>query len=439
MANPFTGAGKVQYIPDKVKSPVGDIEIPEDYLARSLALEFDNGLADILELGEALDTLEEAANQQLADMDIPATPGTEDQIRRICDGDTITLECYEKALGILKALPQVVFGYDPVQAIHGTTIADVVGPKLTSCKDFDPNLFFGNNTETAEDTANDQKTDQTKKVNLNELMERARKNQEKWAKWILFWDVIWGKASMKEPFKSQSEENDSMKMMKTPGGTTNLLPTQGRPQSLEQLMWEAFPPSAGPLDTVLRGGPYPISEYKTYDQKVSSSAVIWKEPWSMIGKGEIRVRDKGIPSIEVGFLLPLIIGLISLPAKVLELIFSIYAIIRKKMSIFKKIPIVGGAVFKVMTMQPDLIFGIVAVIQGIFIEISIWLAIKPFGYNPDFGSPDDAVPTINPQGAIDEKATTEIEIEDTPGGWMPLDCFKAAQTVVNTVNNDAVS
>jgi len=108
----------------------------------------------------------------------------------------------------------------------------------------------------------------------------------------------------------------------------------------------------------------------------------------------------------------------------------------------KKIPIVGNAAFRAINLLLGFNLLVPILVNDVFIEMCIWLAIKPFGYRGDFGKLE---PDIKPQfdtdtAVVDDRGITkDIGIQDTPGGWMPYDCFMSAQTVVNTVNNEAAS
>jgi hypothetical protein len=414
----------VRYVPGRVKTPLGEPRKRVEDNVRKLALERDIMAADLLEGDNWLDLLDEAIDNQLSGMAIEAPQTDLPDVRKICRGEVITYDCYKKALEMLKAAPIVANGYDPTQSIFGNELTDRTGPKLTRCQDFDPDKFYdavdkeGNRTNGT--GAAPSEALEKQKISLNDASSRAQENQKKWSMWTLFWDLIWGRGRIKDKYRAETVDHPD-------------IGKRERPSERKHLQWETFPPLEGPIDDVTID--------KKFKTKISymddRTAAIWVDPWDPLLLRDQTIRNKGIPAVESGFLLGLIIGFLSLVPKSISLVFKFKKKVMDKLKKVRKIPIVGKAVMKGI----DFLIGIMmltpTLINDAFIEICIWLILKPNSYNADLGNVPEDAGTF--KGEVDNRGvTSKIDILSTPGGWIPLDCFKSAQTVVNTVHNDAV-
>ena len=71
-------------------------------------------------------------------------------------------------------------------------------------------------------------------------------------------------------------------------------------------------------------------------------------------------------------------------------------------------------------------------INTIFLEICIWLALIPNHYVPNVSDIEDIKQS-------DTGVNQAMDVEPTPAGFISMDCFTAAQEIVNRVNQEAVN
>lgn len=454
MPNPFTGGGKVKYTPGRVstgidtKQPIpGDFTV-EDAL-RSLGLERDLMAADMLENDKNLDLIEQALNDQMSGMSIPGG----DDARRICGSQFITWECYKKAREMLKLTPQLTQGFDPSQASSGDRISKRKGPVIMNCRDFDPDEFAEQTdyegrpvNGTSNVTTDPEDTSEEDTESLDDIMEKAAENQKSWALLMLFWDLIWGKPEMREPWLSQSKgENAELGADAALGSLPDII-RQERPWEAQHLKWDAFPTNKGPLDNLTTDNALVDvnnpNEYTKESNVKDEAAAIWIDPWEPLKFKDSRVKNRGLPVIKQGFLLSLLIAIFGLVPKIISQVFKLKRQLLSKFSVVKKIPVVGKKIFKVAKFAIAAYMLPVAMINNIFIEICIYLALLPAGSEPVTGDVPTTLKEQFPKGSksgINNAMPVELKIQPTPGGFMPLDCLKAAQSVVNKVKNDAVN
>lgn len=444
MSNPFTGGGKVKYVPGKVKTPLEE-DVPQEEMdaLRAIALERDLLAADLLDGDRMLDLLDAAIDDQMKDFELPAG-GAKDSARRLCGSDTINWECYKKAKELVRAIPMLANGYDPVQLVFGgDELTKRKGPVIYNCEDFDSNKFFDPTYESGDSPRGGMgiAPGETGTESPQDIQKRAHENQKKWGMMVMFWELIWGRPAIQERFLAQWQETkeniqalqDKIAALEGEGKKKEAealakqlafqklpdLIREERPTKYSQMQWEAFPPDRGPLDSI-KANP-----------KLAAGA--WINPWD-----QDEYADKGLPVIKQGFLLSLLIGALGLPVKVITKIIGLKNKIVSKFDVLDSIPVVGSGVFKAWKAIVDLIFVPYVYINNVFVEICIWLAMKPTGYKINVGKvPPEFEDDIGEMGVASETVTDTLEVEDTPAGFVPPECMVAAQEVVTRVNNYA--
>ena len=101
----------------------------------------------------------------------------------------------------------------------------------------------------------------------------------------------------------------------------------------------------------------------------------------------------------------------------------------------KKYPVVGKvfkAPYEILKFAINIITAIPAMINTIFLEICIWLALMPNLYVPNV-SDIEKVPLSN------TGLQQAMEVNDTPAGFVSMDCITNAQDIVNRVHQEAVN
>lgn len=474
--NPFSSGGRIQYIPGRVKSRTDlpqDLTQSEEDAIRNLALQRDLVAADLLEGDKFLDMLDAAIDDQMKNFNLPAGE-IEDAARKLCGSDSIDWECYKKAKELLRIAPWIAHGFDPVQTMFGTGITPSVGTKLMNCSEFNPNTFFPDISSIGSDNdviPNGQGADpKLPKLPFEEIQKKAQKNQKAWAMLILFWDLLWGKPEVKEPYLSQSKTgslnveqiSESVQKVKQQAaelrnkGQTELadkleaqadkvaksiatlqLPDtirQERPWMVKHLKWETFPPGDA-IDDVLRSKSDGSLDNENFNNKSAAVAINLKS----LFESRDKYYNKGIPAIKTGFVLPILITILSLIPKVSAPVFKLRKSFLEKITPFKKIPVVGKKIFNIIkgiVSVPAFVFGCV---NNPLIEACIWIAMKPLGYGVDIGELPDSFGDLGIVKSSTSDNITSLNLEDTPAGFVPLDCLSAAQEIVSKVHNYAVS
>ena len=448
MANPFAGGGKVQFIPSRVKSPLEEVKQTDADAIRMMGVQRDLIAADLLEGDKYLDMLDAVIDDQMKDLQLPAGE-ISDAARRLCGSDTIDWDCYKKAKALLELAPAIAHGYDPVQLVFNGKIRKKVGPVIFNCKSFDPDKFFDSTTDDPATVTGADGTDPT----LGEFEEpgavqqRARENQKKWGMLVFFWELLWGKPNVKASYLEQLKQNQSnLEAIQTRIDELNSqkkteeakalssqiafaklpdLIREERPAKVEHLTWEPAKTSDAPVENA--------------KDNPTAVAAIKFDPWSMVS-GDIKYYDRALPSNKQGFILPLLVGALGLVPKIVAKVLRIRDKLTKKLKKIKKVPVVGRGLYKAWAVCTGIIFLPAAFISNIFIDLCIWLAMKPAGYLIDVGAvpPEYADDMGDLSVEVDEKVSTTMDVEDTPAGFIPMECLAAAQEIVNKVNTDAV-
>lgn len=470
--NPFTEfGGKVKFTPERVKTPL-DVAptLTEEDSIRNLALERDLIMADLLEGDQLLDMVDEAIDEQMKDFEIPADELADDA-RRLCGKETIDWECYKKAKDLLRVLPWVASGLDPVQAAFGQRLTRRDGPVIFDCRKFNmddyANALAG--TGGSQDTANPAdptNEDEEELVTIEELQAAALENQEKWAILILFWDFLWGKPHMREPWLTQSrlsdldtdaikaniaalreagqdEEAEGLEIALAEHVLTmdrSSIIFEERPWEDKHLKWEVYPPTEEPVDLLGVGASFTRGSdgrqiYHNYDKR---AAAIWIVPSSMF-----RLQDEyislGIPALKSGFILSILMSITSMIPKITSGILKIRQKINETLSIFRKIPIVGERIYLAMKQFVSGLFIGFALINDAMISACVFLAMYPAGeFTPDFGEiPIDDIET--PRAVADYSSINRgMSPSPTNSGFIALNCFDSANRIKNKVDLQAI-
>lgn len=471
MANPFTKyGGKVKFTPGRVATDgreLADVDQSMNDAIRNLALERDLVAADLLEGDKFLDMLDAAIDDQLKDFEIPGNEAA-DAASALCGSPTINWECYKKAKALLQVAPWIANGYDPVQSIFGDRLQKRAGKVIMNCQDFDPGTFFDGTSASGDDnSAGDSGSNDNKPTtdggsaddsteSLAEINKKAQANQKSWALNILFWDFIWGKPYVKDAVKEalakanpgideyqeviqdlravgRNDEADALAKQLTGTLLPNLIMKE-RPRTWKHLAWEAFPSKGTPIQYLTKNKKASDTDF------VSNAAGVWIDPWSLVKEDDV-YKDKGIPAVKHGFLLGLLIGALGLPVKTMGQIMKVRKKIVNLFKILKRIPIVGRKIFNAWKAVVSFLFIPWAYINNAFIELLIWLAVKPIKHSPDLGSvpPEYQDEFGTPNSGTQESVTDKLDIQDTPAGFVPMDCMQNAQEVVSRVDTYAAS
>ncbi len=431
MANPFLGGGNIRFIPDKVKAKpdLTAAEPSKDDRLRQAALERDLAAADMLEVDNLLDAIDAVIDDQMSGMELPSIPGSEG----FCKDDVITWECYKKAKELLRAVPNISYGYDPILGIYGPELVKRVGRYVLNCKDFDPDTFYNqvdSNGQLAVGLGAIGRGDKSEEATepITDLYDKARANQKDWSIKVLLWEILWGKPEIKTSsnpsFDSESLSDDEKSKIAQGGELPDVI-NNGRPKRYSDLRWEAYPISSGPVDSA-------------NDKRSAARAVNLKD----ITK-TMKNPGRGIPAVTIGFLLPILVGFIGLIPKVLKPVMNLRKKLDNKTKIFKKIPFVGKKIYGVVKVILDAIFYTPAIINNVFIEICIILAMLPklpnlkqiFEDISNFFSDEESV--AGGAGAI-LMVDNMLNIQPTHGG-ISLECLEKAQAIVNRVNQEVTS
>jgi len=456
MANPFGNGGDVKYTPGRVESDIGEYVPTEQDRLNDLVLERDNVMADLLEVDQDLDRLDDIIDDQMKDFEIPADE-LADAARRLCGKESIDWNCYKKAKDLLKVLPWITNGFDPVQAIHGK-IKRHDGPIMFNCREFDMESYADALTDD-DDVAEDNEDPELTPEHLSYV---AARNQKDWALLMLFWDMLWGKPAMKEPFKTQSKAgtlnpedvNVKINELKAAGehkkaatlaesvlrNDFSSLIAEERPWHESQLKWESTKGdivdyTVDPSSRFYSG--YTIKQNKPYYSKINdNSAAIYPalDTFFDIDNG-IKFFDLGIPALESGFILGLLMMLISLVPKVVTGMIKFLLKFLEKMSWIENITIVGDYIWPGIVSIIKVPFFLMTLLNNIFIHGCIWFAMIPNSYNIDIETTDEL-------GEINSKFGPGIKTEIKPGptnaGFIPPECFVYAEAIKNKVEKESL-
>lgn len=487
--NIFTkNAGHVTYIPDKVDSDTNaPVKLTYDDHVLSLGLQRDQVAADILTNDLLLDALDATIDDQMKNFAL-TVPELHDAAMNLCGSPTVNWECYKKAKELLRIAPWIAYGYDPVQLTFTDTFTPRVGNVVFDCKQFDPNKFHDlDNAKDMVDTA----LGTGQGLDPNVVQKAAQENQKSWALLVLFWDLLWGKPAVKPGIPDDEAKKNSIdhinkeiQSLRDKGNTAiqnnktkQVIDTEAgldpngnprykivyigkdegtallneadklskslaqskklpntimvdRPRNADQLQWQ---------------GKFAIIPNVTFDGSTSlfrnplDSGNAWTEGasaiWVDFGSffyAQDHYKNRSIPALKSGFILSILIGFCSLIPKI-GFFFIVKRIsFLKSIKGVKNIPYAGKVIYDFFKGIINLVVCIPVVLSSIFIEICIWLALLPGIYVPNVSDAEDipnTVPRIN----------TSMEVQDTPAGFISMDCFTAAQEIVNRVNSEAIN
>ena len=491
--NVFTKyGGKVKFTPERVKSDIGPVEFTDEDQIRNIALQRDLTAANLLENDILLDTLDAAIDDQMKDFAL-TVPELYDAASSLCGSPTVTWECYKKAKELLRIAPWVAYGYDPVQLTFTDRLQKRVGNVVFDCKQFNADTFqntgFDPLAAVDEFTGNDPNTESPSAIE-----KRATENQKKWALLVLFWDLLWGKAVVKPGLQDEESKqlsidyiNETIQKLREDSQDTSVGPdgktpkfsedqkkgfaTQAdnlakklvqsknlpntvmldRPKITNQLQWSDS--GGSPLETNLNmefkeyiTKPVGVKEMRIYPEDVHkdkypwhpNAVATWVDFASIFTKD--LYKDKSIPAIKSGFILSILEGFLGLPPKVcfyfiklrFEFLLGIKWMKTKKILGVKVFNLSGASVWKLLKLVINIIVAIPIMINTIFLEICIWLALIPNLYVPNV-SDIESVPMS------DTGVSQAMDVLETPAGFVSMDCFVAAQEIANRVNAEAVT
>lgn len=459
--NVFTKTGgKVHYTPEKVKS---DLTAPYEYSnedqIRNIALQRDLTAANLLENDILLDTLDAAIDEQMKEFAL-TVPELYEAATNLCGGPTVTWECYKKAKELLRIAPWIAYGYDPVQLTFTDKFQKRAGNVVFDCKKFDPDEFqnidlsvkvdeaLGTNEELGEETP-------------SEIEKRAQENQKKWALLVLFWDLLWGKAVVKpgipddqamaksveavnaeiQKLRSEGKNAEADAMAKRLAQSENLPNTimVDRPRITNQLQWSDK--NGDPIEFNLKSHQDSISVEAGTQAWVDNAAAVWIDAGRLFDPTTSNdvFKNKSIPAIKSGFILSILVGFLGLVPKANLLVLKARSAFLDSIAWIKnwKVPVIRKKILKDTVWKPlkwivSIGAGVMSFISNIFIEICIWLALLPNTYIPN-------VSDVEEIKQVNTGLNQSMEVQPTPAGFISLDCFKAAQEIVNRVNQEATN
>ena len=473
--NVFTQyGGKVKFTPDRVKSTIDPVEFTDEDQIRNIALQRDLTAANLLENDILLDMLDAAIDDQMKEFALTA-PDLYDAAMSLCGSPTVTWECYKKAKELLRIAPWIAYGYDPTQLIFTDKLQKRAGNVVFDCKQFDPDTFHNTGTDpmaTVDSLTGTDDNDPNTET-PSEIEKKARENQKKWALLILFWDLLWGKPVVKPGISDETSRqmsidlvNEDIQKLKADGkneeadalakrlSNSKNLPNTimlDRPRVTNQLQWSDkneqplesnFNPNL--LNPKFLTKTEGVKEMKVSPDDLSESEYPWNEKsvavwldFASLTKAKDLYKDKSIPAIKSGFILSILEGFLGLPPKVC------FFFIKGRFEFLRKIkwmktnntPIVKTIVRKFYTLLKlviDLLTAVPVMINTIFLEICIWLALLPHHYMPN-------VSDTEPVSMSNTGLNQVMDVQPTPAGFISMDCFVAAQEIVNRVNAEAVN
>ena len=455
-----TAGGKVQYIPGKVESHIDPYQYTNEDQIKQLALQRDLTAANLLENDILLDMLDAAIDDQMKNFALNA-PEIAKQAQALCGSPIVTWECYKKAKELLQIAPWITNGFDPVQLTFTDKFVPRSGNVVMNCQNYDPDTFPDpsagiNSALGLGDPTLDPSTVQA----------AAQDNQKKWALLMLFWDLLWGKPGVKpnlpDSDTSQALDTDAITTQintltaqsqdptKTPAqqaiaksqaqvlaqqiSSGQQLPDtimKDRPTVWTDLQWQGA--SGNPLDNVLKSGQEEIKVNATDSTPwVDDAIAVWLDFFSLLSLSADHYKNKSIPVMKSGFILPILMGICSLVPKITFFFIEARQKLLNAIKIVKKIPLVGTAIYKLIQTIINYIVAIPVGIGNVFLELCIWLAMHPVPY---YHNVSDSVPL--PQTSIG--LNTGMVPNPTPAGFISMDCLTNAQDIVNRVNQEAIS
>jgi hypothetical protein len=459
--------GKIQFTPERVQSNDADFEYQDADQIRNIALQRDLTAANLLENDILLDALDAAIDDQMKEFAL-TVPELYDAASNLCGSPTVTWECYKKAKELLKIAPWIAYGYDPVQLTFTDKLTKRAGNVVFDCKKFDPDLFQkdGFDPMKAVDDEFDTETP-------SEIEKRATENQKKWALLVLFWDLLWGKPAVKPNIidadaskKNIDEITAEINQLQAESQDTTIDPATQKPKFTDEekkakanqakilgksLGQEGNLPNTIMLDRPLvadhlqwQGKSDIIPHITKSGQKevrkkgesadlpwVADALTIWADFGSFFTTYD-RYKDRGVPALKSGFILSILVGFCSLPPKIGFFFIEKRIEFLKSIRVVKKVPIVGKPLFDLFKGIINLIVAGPVVFSNIFIEICIWLCLQPKG----------TLPNVSDEVSLPDTASTvtdRMDVEPTPAGFVSMDCFVAAQEIVNRVHIESVN
>lgn len=461
--------GKVKYTPGKVQSSEAPFEYTDEDQVRNLGLQRDLTAANLLENDILLDMLDDAIDEQMKDFAL-TVPELAEAASNLCGSTTVTWECYKKAKELLRIAPWIAYGYDPVQLTFTDRFQKRAGNVVFDCKQFNADTFqkesFDASVEVDKALGTDGDTESP-----SEIEKKARENQKKWALLVLFWDLLWGKAVVKPGVEDEDAKkanldaiNEEIQKLKTEGKTeeadrlakrvskSDNLPNTimlDRPKITNQLQWADK--GGNPLETNLSTDhrlarfytkTTGVKEMKVSPDQVPKDIYPWADgavaTWVDFASlfSTDHYKDKSIPAIKSGFILSILEGFLGLPPKVCFFFIKARFEFLRMISWMKTKKIFGVKVFKpvyeILKFAINIITAIPVMINTIFLEICIWLALIPNHYVPNVSDIEDIKQS-------DTGVNQAMDVEPTPAGFISMDCFTAAQEIVNRVNQEVVN
>lgn len=459
--NIFTSTGgRVQYIPGKVRSNITPYEYTNEDQIKQLALQRDLTAANLLENDIVLDALDAAIDDQMKNFAL-TVPELAKSAQSLCGSPTVTWECYKKAKELIQIAPWITNGFDPVQLTFTDAFIPRAGNVVMNCQSYDPNTFP--DPAAGIDAALGTTDDATQSPNT--ILANAQDNQKKWALLILFWDLLWGKPGVRPNIVDNttanqqdiSDINNKIQSLQTQAQDptltdaqraaakqqeavlTDSITTKGnlpnvimkdRPTVWTDLQWQG---TSGPIDNMLKsGGTDAYVNPSDSGPWVSDAIAIWLDFGSIWFGPNDHYKDKSIPIINSGFILPILIGICSLVPKIGFFIIEGRQKLLSTIKGFKKVPIVGSLVYNGVKLMVNFMAAAPIAFNAIFIELCIFLAMHPIEYMPNVS---DAVPLPS----IKLPTTISLDVSPTPAGFVSMDCLTAAQDIVTRVNQEAVN
>lgn len=460
MDNIFTKTGgHVKYTPDRVQSNISDVQYSDEDNLRKLALERDLTAANLIENDILLDMLDAAIDEQMKEFAL-TVPELYEAATNLCGSPTVTWECYKKAKELLNIAPWIAYGYDPVQLTFTDSFIKRKGNVVFNCKEFDPDTF----QNTTLDSNVDKALNGDETISPNELQQIAEKNQKLWATLMLFWDLLWGKPKVKPnipsnkaklatikaineeiaDLRSKGKTEDADKLAKSLAVMGNLPNTimVDRPEATSQLQWQG---KNGAIEYNLK----PVNGKQENDVAVNPSisapgvpwnddaVAVWVDYGSMFTQKD-KYKDKSIPMLESGFILPILVGFLSVIPKLAFYFIKARVAYLKSIRWFYTKKVLGWHIYRLIYTPIkffiDAITSIVAALSTIMIEACISLAMLPRPYAKDI-SGDDATKIKD----IPQPVSMSMNVGDTIAGFVSMDCLASAQAIVNRVHQEAVN
>jgi hypothetical protein len=173
----------------------------------------------------------------------------------------------------------------------------------------------------------------------------------------------------------------------------------------------------------VKGGTFPWAD---------NAVAAWLEFASMMKLNDV-YKDMSIPAIKSGFILSILVGFLGVIPKACFYFLKLRFAFLNSIKGLKKLPFnIGKPIYGFLKFLIDLLTAIPALLNSAFISICIWLSLMPNKYMPNVSDDED----INVE---DTHITDNMEVGDTPAGFVSLDCIVAAQTIVNRVHEEALT